>query len=156
MTSLFSRYRSMPVRPFIPIWCGDTPQLNRQWYCYPRYSFMHQIDGSSSSIQLTSSTCCPPLRTESSSDRAHITGYTIQMRSSSRKSNRPSTAPSGDSSLLPSLHIQPAVSLNPLADVKPSLASEGDASRKMHTVLEDDADISLTFSMSVTHSNHKQ
>jgi hypothetical protein len=114
---------------------------------------MHQIDGSSSSIQLTSSTCCPPLRTESSTDRAHITGYMIQMRSSSRKSNRPSTAPSGDSPLLPS-HIQPAISLNPLADVKPSLTSEGDASRKMQTVLEDDADISLTFSMLPTHTNH--
>ena len=37
MTSYFSRYRSMPLRPFIPIWCGDTPQVNRQWYCYPRY-----------------------------------------------------------------------------------------------------------------------
>ena len=38
MTSLFSRYRSMPLRPFIPIWSGDTPQLNRQWY-YPRYYY---------------------------------------------------------------------------------------------------------------------
>ena len=80
----------------------------------------------------------------------------IQMRSSSRKSNRPSTAPSGDdSSLLPSLHIQPAISLNPLADVNPSLTSEGDVSRKMQTVHEDDADISLTFSMSATYTNHK-
>ena len=78
----------------------------------------------------------------------------IQMRSSSRKSNRPSTAPSGDdSSLLPSLHTQPAVSLNPLADVNPSLTSEGDVSRKMQTVHED---ISLTFSMSATYTNHKQ
>ena len=117
---------------------------------------MHQIDGSSSSIQFTSSTCRPPLRTESSTDRAHITGYMIQMRSSSRKSNRPSTAPSGDSPLLPFLHMQPAISLNPLADVKPSLTSERDASRKMQTVLEDDADISLTFSMSTTHTNHKK
>jgi hypothetical protein len=117
---------------------------------------MHQIDGSSSSIQLISTTsCCPPLHTESSTDRAHITGYMIQMRSSSRRSNRPSTAPSGDDSpLLPSLHIQPAISLNPLADVNPSLNSEGDVSRKMQTVLEDDADISL--SMLATHTNHKQ
>lgn len=106
---------------------------------------MHQIDGSSLSIQLTSPTCCPPLRTESSTDRAHITGYTIQMRSSSRKSNRPSTAPSGDSALLPSLHIQPTISLNQQADAKPSLTSERDLSRKMQTVLEDD--ISLTFGM---------
>lgn len=112
---------------------------------------MHQIDGSSSSIQLIStSTCSPPLHTESSTDRAHITGYMIQMRSSSRKSNRPSTAPSGDDSpLLPSLHIQPAIPLNP------PTASEGDVSRKMQTVLEDDADSSLTFSMSATHTHHK-
>ena len=78
------------------------------------------------------------------------------MRSSSRKSNRPSTAPSGDSPLLPSLHIQPAISLNPLADVKPSSTSERDASHKMQTVLEDDADISLTISMLATYANHKQ
>ena len=115
---------------------------------------MRQIDGSSSSIRLRIPSCCPPLHTESSTDRA---GYTIQMRSSSRKSNRPSTAPSGDvSSLLPSLHIQPAISLNPPPDVNPSLTSEGDVSRKMQTVLEDDADISLSFSMSVTHTDHKQ
>ena len=117
---------------------------------------MNQIDGSSSSIQLTSSTCCPPLHTESSTDRAHITGYMIQMRSSSRKLNRPSTAPSGDSPLLPSLLMQPAISLNPLAGVKPSSTLEGDSSRKMQTVLEDDADISLTYSMLVTHTNRKQ
>ena len=81
----------------------------------------------------------------------------IQMRSSSRKSNRPSTAPSGDDSpLLPSLHIQPAISLNPLADVNPPLTSEVDVSRKMQTVLEDDADISLTSSMSATYTNYKQ
>ena len=113
---------------------------------------MHQIDGSSSSIQLIStSTCRPPVHTESSTDRAHITGYMIQMRSSSRKSNRPSTAPSGDDSpLLPSLHIQPTMPLNR----NPSITSEGDVSRKMQTVLEDDADISLTLSMSATHTNH--
>ena len=80
----------------------------------------------------------------------------IQMRSSSRKLNRPSTAPSGDSPLLPSLLMQPAISLNPLAGVKPSSTLEGDSSRKMQTVLEDDADISLTISMLATYANHKQ
>ena len=115
---------------------------------------MHQIDGSSSSIQPA---CCPPLHTESSTDRAHITGYMIQKRSSARKSNRPSTAPSGDLPLLPSLHMERAMSLKPPSDAGPSLTSEGaDTSRKMQTVLEDDADISLTCSMFATHTNHKQ
>ena len=78
------------------------------------------------------------------------------MRSSSRKSNRPSTAPSG--ALHPSLHIQPAISLSPPANANPSLTSEGDVSpNKMQTVLEDDgADISLTFSMLATHCNKSQ
>ena len=90
-------------------------------------------------LALSSSTCCPPLRTESSTDCAHITGHVMQMCSSSRRSNRLSTASSGDDSfLLPSLHIQPAISLNPLADVNPSLTSEGVVSRKTQTVLEDD------------------
>jgi len=111
---------------------------------------MHQIDGPSSSIQpISASACHTPLHTESSTDRAHITGYMIQKRSSSRKSNRPSTAPSGDDwPLLPSLHTAPAISLKPLADVNPSFTSEEtgtDVSRKMQTVLEDDSDISLTF-----------
>ena len=117
---------------------------------------MHQIDGPSSSIQpISTSACCPPLHTESS-DRAHIiTGYMIQKRSSTRKSNRPSTAPSGDDlPLLPSFHIEPALSLKPLADDNPPLSSEGDVSCKMQTVLEDDADISLSFSMFTTHINH--
>ena len=114
---------------------------------------MHQIDGPSSSIQSIS------CNTESSTDRAHITGYMIQKRSSSRKSNRPSTAPSGDDwPLLPSLHIeQQAISLKPLDVVNHSFPSEGnrlDSSRKMHTVLEDDADISLTSSVFATHTNH--
>src|ERR1700678_3722017 len=119
---------------------------------------MHQIDGPSLSIQpISKSAYHTSLHKESSRDRAHITGYMIQKRSSSsRKSNRPSTAPSGDDCpLLPSLHIEPVISLKPLADVNPSFTSEGnraDVSRKMHTVLEDDAGISLTFSMFTTHT----
>ncbi|KAF8802541.1 hypothetical protein BYT27DRAFT_7341419 [Phlegmacium glaucopus] len=126
-------------------------------YVEPFSVFMHQIDGPSESIQpISESAFHTPLHTESSTDRAHITGYMIQKRSSSRKSNRPSTAPSGDDwPLLPSLHTAPAISLKPLVDVNPSFTSEEDVSRKMQTVLEDDTDISLSFnSIGVSLGDH--
>ena len=114
---------------------------------------MHQIDGPSSIQPISTSTCHSPLHTDSATDRAHITGCMLQKRSSSRKSNRPSTAPSGDDwSLLPSLHMEPAVPLKPLANVT-SNGNRADVSRKMQTVLEDD--ISLTFSTFATHTYHK-
>ncbi|KAF8150767.1 hypothetical protein B0H34DRAFT_801693 [Crassisporium funariophilum] len=104
---------------------------------------------------------------QSTTDRAHITGYMVQKRPAVRKLNRPSTAPSGeDLVLLPSLPNGKSHSIRPSAST-PSFNTNVaysafdpepkrvDGVYPMQTVLEDDTDFNATinFSRSFIHPN---